>query len=49
MSASISRPYTLADFDFALPGELIAQHPSPCAARRACSMGRGERHRPGVS
>ncbi len=24
-----SRPYTLADFDFELPAELIAQHPAP--------------------
>ena len=24
-----SRPYTLSDFDFALPPELIAQHPAP--------------------
>ena len=24
-----SRPYTVADFDFALPPELIAQHPAP--------------------
>lgn len=26
---SAARVYTLADFDFALPAELIAQHPAP--------------------
>jgi S-adenosylmethionine:tRNA ribosyltransferase-isomerase len=30
------RTFTLSDFDFALPPELIAQHPAPSAAPRAC-------------
>ena len=29
MSSPASRPYTLGDFDFILPPELIAQHPAP--------------------
>jgi len=40
---SFGRPFTLADFDFQLPPELIAQHP---AAERSASRlldGRGER------
>jgi S-adenosylmethionine:tRNA ribosyltransferase-isomerase len=28
-ATTASRPYTLADFDFDLPAELIAQHPAP--------------------
>ncbi|MDP3168071.1 MAG: tRNA preQ1(34) S-adenosylmethionine ribosyltransferase-isomerase QueA [Hydrogenophaga sp.] len=28
-SATVARPFTVADFDFELPPELIAQHPAP--------------------
>jgi S-adenosylmethionine:tRNA ribosyltransferase-isomerase len=38
-----ARPYTLADFDFELPGELIAQHPSADRSASRLLDGRGER------
>jgi S-adenosylmethionine:tRNA ribosyltransferase-isomerase len=41
---SSPRSYTLADFDFALPGELIAQHPS--AQRSASRLLDGRTDRP---
>jgi len=34
-------PYTLADFDFTLPGELIAQHPAPERSASRLLDGRG--------
>ncbi|HJV67826.1 tRNA preQ1(34) S-adenosylmethionine ribosyltransferase-isomerase QueA [Ideonella sp.] len=43
MPAFTSRPYTLADFDFVLPGELIAQHPSPERSASRLLDGCGER------
>jgi len=36
-----SRPYTLADFDFDLPDELIAQHPAPQRSGSRLLDGRG--------
>ena len=36
MNRSLTQDFTLADFDFALPGELIAQH--PCAERSASRL-----------
>jgi S-adenosylmethionine:tRNA ribosyltransferase-isomerase len=38
---SLGRPYTLADFDFALPPELIAQHPAPERSASRLLDGRG--------
>ena len=35
-------PFTLADFDFALPSELIAQHPAPERSASRLLDGRGE-------
>jgi S-adenosylmethionine:tRNA ribosyltransferase-isomerase len=40
---SSPRSYTLADFDFALPGELIAQHPSPERSASRLLDGRTDR------
>ncbi|MGM9487615.1 tRNA preQ1(34) S-adenosylmethionine ribosyltransferase-isomerase QueA [Ideonella sp. YS5] len=40
---SSPRSYTLADFDFALPGELIAQHPSPLRSASRLLDGRTDR------
>jgi S-adenosylmethionine:tRNA ribosyltransferase-isomerase len=40
---SSPRSYTLADFDFALPGELIAQHPSPQRSASRLLDGRTDR------
>ena len=37
------RTYTLADFDFSLPSELIAQHPSAERSASRLLDGRGER------
>jgi S-adenosylmethionine:tRNA ribosyltransferase-isomerase len=37
-----ARPYTLADFDFALPPELIAQHPADERSASRLLDGRGE-------
>ena len=39
MNCNIRRAalYTVSDFDFELPPELIAQHPPPSAVPRACS------------
>ena len=36
-----SRPYTLADFDFELPADLIAQHPAPQRSSSRLLDGRG--------
>jgi S-adenosylmethionine:tRNA ribosyltransferase-isomerase len=35
------RPYTLSDFDFALPAELVAQHPAPQRSASRLLDGRG--------
>lgn len=40
---SSSRDWTVADFDFALPPELIAQHPAPERSGSRLLDGRGER------
>jgi len=40
---SSPRSYTLADFDFELPGELIAQHPSPQRSASRLLDGRTDR------
>ncbi|HEY1394324.1 MAG TPA: tRNA preQ1(34) S-adenosylmethionine ribosyltransferase-isomerase QueA [Methylibium sp.] len=39
---SVSRIFTLSDFDFALPPELIAQHPAPERSASRLLDGRGE-------
>ncbi len=43
MTIDTPRTYTLADFDFALPAELIAQHPSPERSASRLLDGRGDR------
>jgi S-adenosylmethionine:tRNA ribosyltransferase-isomerase len=44
-----ARTFTLSDFDFSLPPALIAQHPAPSAAPRACSTAAPAAHRPHLS
>lgn len=41
-SASSARTFTVADFDFSLPAELIAQHPAPERSASRLLDGRGE-------